>query len=147
MPTGAAGRIRGLRIRAGRSKPEMAERLGLNAAWYEDLEQQDDALAETLTLFQAMELAALLGVRLDALFADGGASGTHVPLLELPERIREHMTREGLSIEALEAQVGGPLGELMDSPLQAAATLPLGSFQSLASALRIDWRSLIPESE
>ena len=144
---GTAAQIRALRIRAGRSKAEMVERLGLNAAWYEDLEAKDDELPSTLTLFQGMELASLLGVRLDELFSAGGAPAAHIALVELPERIRAHMAREGLSIEEFEERAGWAVSEFLDAPLQAAATLPILFFQSLASVLGIDWHLLIPDSE
>jgi transcriptional regulator with XRE-family HTH domain len=37
-----AARIRGLRIRAGKPQAEMSQLLGLNLAWYSDLEKRDD---------------------------------------------------------------------------------------------------------
>jgi transcriptional regulator with XRE-family HTH domain len=144
---GTAAQIRALRIRAGRSKAEMVERLGLNAAWYEDLEAKDDELPATLTLFQGMELASLLGVGLGDLFSAAGAPAARIALVDLPERIRVHMARERLSIDELEERLGWAVTEFVDAPLQAAATLPILFFQSLASVLGIDWLLLIPDSE
>ena len=40
--SGTAARVRTFRIKAGRSKDEMVQRLGLNPAWYEDIEKNDD---------------------------------------------------------------------------------------------------------
>jgi DNA-binding XRE family transcriptional regulator len=65
--TGLAARLRAIRVRAGKSQAEIAQRLGLNEAWYADLEQRDGELAASLTLFKAMELASLFGVTLHEL--------------------------------------------------------------------------------
>ena len=56
MPTLArmntASRIRLLRIKSGKSEIEMA--VGINLAWYCDLERYDDELTSTLTIAQAL---------------------------------------------------------------------------------------------
>jgi transcriptional regulator with XRE-family HTH domain len=144
---GTAAQIRALRIGAGRSKAEMVERLGLNAAWYEDLEAKDDELPATLTLFQGMELAALLGVTLGDLFSAAGAPAARIALVELPERMRAQMAREHISVEDYEERAGWSVSDFLDAPLQAAATLPILFFQSIASVLGVDWLTLIPDSE
>src|SRR5258706_10745723 len=102
---GTAAQIRAFRIRAGKTRAEMAENLGLNEAWYGDLEQNDEELASTLTLFQGMELASALGVSLRDLVQSDPATEL-VPLMELPDLIRARMSRDGLSIEQLEDKVG-----------------------------------------
>ena len=43
---GPAARIRGLRIRAGKSQAEMSQLLELNPAWYADLEYRDNLFPE-----------------------------------------------------------------------------------------------------
>ncbi len=142
---GIAEKIRSARIRAGKSKSEVAKQLGLNAAWYDDLERCDDELAATLTLFQAMALAALLGLRLAELCGDGAPPAEAVPLLDLPARIATHLRNAGLSLQQFEDQVGWELGPFMDSPVKVAAELPLAFLQALAAALGMDWLSLVPD--
>jgi transcriptional regulator with XRE-family HTH domain len=144
---GTASRIRSLRIRAGKSKPDVAERLGLNAAWYDDLEQNDDELASTLTLFQAMDLASVLDVTLRELVSGEAAGEEPIPLVELPERIRDHVARTGLSVEALEAQVGWSLDDFLASPVTVTAEVPVAFLQALAAPLAIDWLRLVPDEE
>lgn len=144
---GIAESIRTARIRAGKSKAEVAAHLGLNAAWYDDLEQRDDELAATLTIFQAMDLAALLGVRLGDLFGDDALPGQPVAIIDLPERIREHLVSAGLSLDQFEDQVGWELGPFLASPVQVAAELPIAFFQALAATLGIHWLSLAPEPD
>jgi transcriptional regulator with XRE-family HTH domain len=144
---GIASRIRSLRIRAGKSKIQVAERLGLNAAWYDDLEQNDDELASTLTLFQAMDIASVLGVTLRELVTEDAAGEEPIPLVELPERIRDHIARAGTSVEALEAQVGWSLDDLLASPVTVAAEVPVAFLQALAEQLAIDWLRLVPADE
>jgi transcriptional regulator with XRE-family HTH domain len=142
---GSSDQIRAFRVRAGKTKAEMVERLGLNAAWYEDLERNDDELASTLTLFQAMELASVLAVTVRELMAGDAVPDELIPLLELPDRIREHMSRDGISIEQLEDQVGCELRLFLDSPLLAAAEHPLRCLQGIARYLGINWLALVPD--
>jgi len=142
---GTANKIRTARIRAGKSKTEVAERLGLNTAWYDDLERRDDELAATLTIFQAMDLASLLGFRLGDLFGDSALPGQAVAIIDLPARIRAHLASAGLSLKQFEDQVGWELGPFLDSPVKLAAELPIAFFQALAPQLGIHWPSLAPE--
>jgi transcriptional regulator with XRE-family HTH domain len=142
---GTAAQIRTCRVRAGKSPGEVAERLGLNAAWYGDLEQHDDELASTLTLFQAMELASILEVSLRALLSEGAPSGESVSLLDLPARINAYVAREGISIAQFEEQVGWELREFMTSPVKAAAELPIIFLQAISAPLGVDWLSLVPD--
>lgn len=125
----------------------MAQSLGLNTAWYEDLEQNEGELASTLTLFQAMHLASLLGVRLHALFGVAAPPADRVALIDLPERVLAHAKRAGVTVDALEREIGWDLRELLDSPVQAAAELPVAFFMALAAPLGIDWLSLAPEED
>jgi hypothetical protein len=67
--------------------------------------------------------------------------------MELPGRIRAHLAREGLSVEQFEDQVGWELGDLIESPLQAAAEFPIVFLQAVADKLGINWLSLIPEED
>ena len=144
---GTAERIRTARIRAGKSKAEVAQRLGLNAAWYDDLERRDDELAATLTIFQAMDLASLLGLRLSDLFGDGALPGQPVAIIDLPARIRAHLASAGLSLDQFEDQVGWELGPFLASPVKMAAELPIAFFQALAAPLGMHWLSLVPEPD
>src|SRR5471032_1305605 len=96
---GTAAQIRSRRIRAGKSQNEVAQRLGLDAAWYDDLEHRDDELVSTLTLFQATELASILAVRVPDLLSDGTRPDQRIPLVDLRARINAYLAREGLSIE------------------------------------------------
>jgi transcriptional regulator with XRE-family HTH domain len=139
-----AARVRALRIRAGKSQTEMAERLGLNVAWYADLERKDDQLAQTLTLFKAMELASLLGVTVHELL-DQPAVAQRIAILELPDRILDYARDAGISIEKLEENLGSDLSDFLASPLQSASELPILFFQKLATVLRLNWLALIPD--
>jgi hypothetical protein len=125
----------------------MAKNLGLNEAWYGDLEQRDEELASTLTLFQAMELASALGVRLPDLVPGSPAPAERISVMELPDLIRARMSRDGLSIEQLEDRVGWDLKEFIESPLQVATELPIAFLQALAAHLDISWLALVPAED
>ena len=141
---GTAARIRELRIGLGKSEAEMAQLLGINIHWYGDLEQHDDELISTLSLSQAMRVALLLGVALHDLIAEGNRPSQVTALAQLPECIISHATREGISVEQFEDRVGWKLRQFLDSPVQAAAQLPLIFFQDLAAGLGVDWLSIVP---
>src|SRR5689334_8822127 len=96
---GIAARIRAYRVRAGKSAAEVAKHVGLNQAWYDDLEHYDDELVSTLTLFQAVELAALFGVRLCDLVGDETSAGASASLIDLPSLIEAHTARAGIPLE------------------------------------------------
>jgi transcriptional regulator with XRE-family HTH domain len=142
---GTAAQIRSYRVRAGKSSSEVAHQIGLNDAWYHDLEQNDDELASTLTLFQGIELASALGVRLHDLIGEAAAPRMAVPLMDLPSLVGAHLARAGMSMEAFEEQVGWDLQELMQAPLKAAAESPIMFLQAIAEQLGMNWLSLVPE--
>jgi len=140
-----AANVRTARIRAGKSRAEVAAHLALNPAWYDDLEQRDGELAATLTLFQGVALAELFGLRLADLFGVSVPAGERVALPDLPDRILAHVAASGGSINALEEQLGWELGPFMESPVQFATELPMVFFQALADVLGICWLLLVPD--
>lgn len=143
---GTSERIRGLRIRAGQSQAQVAQALGINAAWYADLERDDDHLASTLSLFQAMQLASVLGVPLHELFG-AGHPAPRIALIDLPDLVVAHAHRERLTIEQLGQTLGWELRDFIDSPIQAAAGLPIRFLQDLSAALGINWLALAPDED
>jgi transcriptional regulator with XRE-family HTH domain len=145
LRAGTANRIRALRIRAGKSQADMAQRLGLNIAWYADLESRDEELASTLTIFKAMELASLLGVTLHELLDEPPLMDERIALMDLPERILAHAKRQGLSVEQMQERLGWELREFLDTPLSAAAELPIQFFRAVAATLGINWLALVPD--
>ena len=141
---GTAAQIRSRRIRAGKSQNEVAQHLGLETVYYEDLEHQDDELISTLTLFQAMELASILDVGVHDLLSDRTRPDRRIALADLPARINAYVAREGLSIEQLEDELSWELRDFLRSPLKEADRLPIMFFQAIAARIGIDWLSLIP---
>lgn len=123
----------------------MAASLGLNGAWYADLETRDDELAATLTMFKAMELASLLGVPLHDLFDAPAPGDAHLSLVDLPDHIAAHAKKARMSIEQLEEKTGWDLREFLASPVQTAAELPILFFQAVAAELGMNWLILVPD--
>jgi transcriptional regulator with XRE-family HTH domain len=144
---GTAERIRNCRVRAGKSAQQIAAELGLNEAWYRDLESKDDELTSTLTLFQAMQLASLLGVRLEELLTETVPSSSKIALWDLPSMMKDHIAREGISIEEFENRVGCELQEFLQSPVKVAAEIPIMLLRDIAAPLGIHWLSLVPEQD
>lgn len=142
---GTAENIRNFRVRVGKSAREVSAELGLNEAWYSDLESYDDELASTLTLFQATQLATLLGVRLRDLVEENPSSAVTVGLLDLPAFVEAYLEREHLSVEEFEGLVGWELKEFLQSPVAAAAEMPIAFLRDLSGHLGVSLLSLLPE--
>lgn len=142
---GIAENIRSARIRAGKSRAEVAAHLALNPAWYDDLEQRDGELAATLTLFQGVALAELFGLRLADLFGETAPAGERIALPDLPDRIRAHLAAAGMSLDQFEQRLGWDLEPFMEAPVQLATELPIAFFQALADVLGIHWLLLVPD--
>lgn len=145
MQKSIAETLRNARIRAGKSRAEVAAHLALNPAWYDDLEQRDGELAATLTLFQGVVLAELFGLRLADLFGEIVPAGERIALPDLPERIRTHLATTSISLDQFEQQLGWELGPFMEAPVQLATELPIAFFQALADVLGIHWLLLVPD--
>ena len=141
---GTAARIRNCRVRAGKSAREVAQQLGINDAWYDDLEQRDDELTSTLTLFQAIELASVLGVPLHELLGAEPSSDVSISLADLTASINEYVARNAISVDDFQDQVGWELRDFIQSPLKVAAESPITFIQALAERLGFDWLALVP---
>jgi len=144
---GIAATLRSHRIRAGKSQTDLADELRLNPAWIQDLERRDGELAATLSLFQAMELAAAVGTDLRTIFATDAPVGPHVSIIELPGMVRALLDREGRTVADLEDELGWEIVPLLEAPLQVATELPLAFLQALAARLGIPWLAMIAEDE
>jgi transcriptional regulator with XRE-family HTH domain len=140
---GIAETIRAYRVRAGKSAKQVASDLGINDAWYRDLETYDDELASTLTLFQAKHLALLLGVELSQLLIENEQAGRKVGLLDLPSTVRKHIEAENLSIEEFENLVGWEMKGFLESPVAAAAEMPIAFLRDLSNLLGVSLLSLL----
>ena len=140
-----AARIRAYRIRAGKSQADLAKSLDINIAWYADLESRDDELAATLTMFKAMELASMLGVKLHELLGAPPITGKGMTLIEVPDHILAYAKHAGISVAQLEEQIGWELRNFIAHPIQGATELPIRFFQTVATLLGIDWLLLVPD--
>ena len=142
---GTAACIRAYRIRAGKSQADFAKSLDLDIAWYADLESRDDELAATLTIFKAMELASILGVKLHELLDVPPVTGKGITLIELPDHILAYARHADMSVEQLEKQIGWELRNFIAHPIQGATELPIQFFQAVATLLEINWLLLVPD--
>lgn len=144
---GTASQIRNYRVRAGKSPGEVAAHLGLNDAWYSDLERYDNEFVSTLTLFQAMQLASLLDVWLHDLVGVSALPDESISLMDLTSRVTAHVARKGISVEQFEDEIGWELRDFLQSPIKVASESPIIFLQAIAEHLGIDWLSLVPHEE
>jgi len=141
-----ARRIREFRSRTGKSETEVAQLLGINIHWYYDLEMHDDELTSTLSLAQALELAAQLGVSLHDLLAVSVRPENAVMLQDLPKYVERHLVIDGITVDEFSDRIGWDLAPFLGEPVEVGSGLPIMFFQDLADGLGIPWPDVLPHS-
>ena len=141
-----AENIRACRVRAGKSAKDVAADLGINDAWYRDVEQHDDEMISTLSIFQSMRLASLLNVQLHELVGET-APEEKISLVDLPALVETYVRSKGISFEEFEEQVGWEVREFLRSPLGYFSQVPLALLVDLSRRLGLNWLSLVPEED
>ena len=127
----------------GKSAQEVAADLGINDAWYADLERYDDELASTLTLFQAKHLATLVSAPLSDLLIENEHCARRVSLLDLPALIRTYIEAEQLSLEEFEDLIGWEVERFLESPVASAAEMPIAFLRDLSNHLDVSLLALL----
>jgi transcriptional regulator with XRE-family HTH domain len=142
IDTGAAERIRALRVKLGRSEQELASDLGLTSRSYSDLEQDDEELESAVSIAQALKLAKLLHTDLLTLLGE-----TETPLKIPIARVRAALNAQlGNSAEAkelIEDTINWDLGPFLEGSDEWATVYTIGFVRQLAIAIEVDWQVLL----
>src|SRR5687767_11903163 len=112
-------RLKALRLKAGLDPDILADQIGISAGWYEDLENEEGQVEETLDLEQVRKLALQLNVGLSQ-FLTGAPLPPGTPVLtftELARHLRRRLEDEVRLVE-LEEKMGWELGTFMKHPEQ-----------------------------
>lgn len=133
-------RIRQLRQARGLSAEELAQRIGVNIAWYHDVEAYPSEVSSTLSLAQLARLAKelelvsaalLLGESFDA---EAPSLGRTALVAELQRAVDERRQ----PIDVVSAEIGWDVSALLGDPEQLAA-FNVDGLRDLCDYLGVDW--------
>ncbi len=137
-----ADRISKRRKELGLDPNELGCSLGLNEAWYADIEAYEDELESTLTLRQALSLAERLDVSLHWLVFGDEHSGQTLGSDDIPILIEQHLKASSQSRENFENQIGWDLGD-WSNPREAQLESSLIFLRDLAEGLGVSYGALL----
>jgi transcriptional regulator with XRE-family HTH domain len=139
-----AKRIRERRMELALSEAALAKELGVSLESHGDLEQHQDELARCVTLQQATQLSARLGIPLLELLS-GRESSLPMPSPDqVAQQITLHLASTGCSLRSLEESASWELQAFLVEPLPVARCQPIMFFQDLAKVLNAAPLGLIP---
>jgi transcriptional regulator with XRE-family HTH domain len=145
--THVAKRIVEARERAGASGIDLAQKLGISLAAYDDLEAYDHEAYMCVSLDQLRSLARLLKVSLRALLSQGEASLDNGDLSpsELVRRIQNYLHMHSLSIGQFEKQVGCAISPVMENPDALWQTWNVDALHDVCVPLEVSWLTVLPK--
>lgn len=139
-----AQRLKALREKAGLDTGNLSEAIGISASWFDDLENGEGELEESLDLEQIRQLALLLQVDIARLL-----TGAPVPLgtkpitfKDLARHIRRRLENES-GLEALEEKCGWDLGGFVKRPDTEGWGQRTGFFRDVCGMLGLDWLGIV----
>ncbi len=124
----------------GLSAEFIADKLGINKAWYFDLESESTELSYTLYLWQLEELMHILGLSMTDLFPGHIPSGGGtLSIAEVRDRLCLYLQREGISIAQFEEEAGwSGIEEFLEDP-DSAGNWNLEQLADVCERLSIHW--------
>ena len=143
----AANRFRAARIRLGVSEQEVAERWGLEASMYWDLELYDDEVFTCIDLDDVPRLARVLETPVMTLLfgSEPESPLAPVPYEEVARRITEETTRRSMDLEQLAETVGWDLEPIVRQP-DEVGKLNVEGLYDICSAVGLDWVAVLAEA-
>jgi transcriptional regulator with XRE-family HTH domain len=143
-----AARLKELRLKAGLDAGGLADSIGISGTWYEELEEEDGLLEETLDLEQIRKLSLLLNVGLAHLLTGSPLPPGVVPLdfKGLALHLRRRLESEP-SLESLEEKIGWDLGAFLKRPETEGWGQRLAFFRAVCLELKLDWLGILAYGE
>lgn len=141
-------RLRSLREAAGLRAENLADEIGISAVWFEELENGEAALEESLDLEQVRKLSLLVGVGL-AVLVTGEPVPPGVPPLsfkDLARHLRRRLENEP-GLESLEEKSGWDLGAFLKRPDPEGWGQRIPFFRDVCAVVGVDWRGILAYGE
>lgn len=143
-----AARLKALRLKAGLDAGNLADAIGISGTWYEELEEEDGLLEDSLDLEQIRKLSLLLNVGLAHLLTGSPVPPGVAPLdfKGLALHLRRRLESE-TSLEALEEKIGWDLGAFLKRPETEGWGQRVVFFQAVCLELKLDWLGVLAYGE
>ena len=138
--------IKDLREKAGKSREEMAQSLGISSASYSDLELDDKELLLALSLRTIEKMCDIFGIGLiDLLADDKQLFRLPAPLSfeQLVEMIKVHMAARGMTRQQFEDECDWYLPAHLADP-ETIWNQPVMFLQDVCRCLGLDWLAVVP---
>ena len=161
----ASDRLKALRVKAGLEPENLADQIGINAIWYDDLENGEVDMDDTLDLDQIRKLSLLLGVGMSHLVVGHPLPPGVKPLsfLELARHLKRKLA-EGVdteagagnmsgaadyqaNLDALEETVGWSLDAFLKSPNMEGWGQRMPFFKDVCGSQYLDWMGILAYCE
>lgn len=134
------------RVRAGLTAEDLAERGGLPAAWYRDLEHDADEAYANLSLAHLSWLAHMLEVRPQELILPHDERvETDVTFDALSEALTRLYEARGGTLEDFSLYIGWDMADVLIDP-EMFWNFNVDGLQDCSRAVGLDWRRAIPNS-
>lgn len=141
-------RLRSLREKVGLLTENLADEIGISPAWFEELENGDSSLEETLDLEQIRKLSLLLGVGLSTLLTGSPLPPDIRPISfkDLARHLRRRLETEP-GLDALEEKTGWDLGAFLKRPDPEGWSQRIPFFRDVCATLGLDWLGVVAYGE
>ena len=139
-----AHRLREARERSGKSIDEMAGLLGMSWEGYNELEEDDDEIFESVSLRQVVTLGHALNLDLAEFFSSGPAKkrAESASLETLAEKISQYLVTEKLTVDEFEETAGWEVRHALTDPSRFMGFNLLG-FIEVSEIVGVDWRAVL----
>ena len=123
---------------------QLARRIGLNSAWYYDLEGGPERVSREISIGKLYELCRELHVPPSSLFKE---EDEH-PFIGSPEAfvelLKKHLTARSISIATFAEEIGWDLADAISDP-NSLGDLNSDGFIAVCDALGLAWREILDE--
>lgn len=144
----AGERLKSLREKVGLNAGNLADEIGISAAWFEELENGETSLEDSLDLEQLRKLSLLLGAGLSTLVTGSPLPPDLRPVSfkDLARHLRRRLESE-TGLDALEEKTGWDLGAFLKRPDTEGWGQRIPFFRDVCGALGLDWLGILAYGE
>ena len=141
-----AGRIRDARLKIELDESEIARRLGISLASYDDLEAYDDEAFTVPTLGDLVRLAEIVRVEPRVLLLGAEAHGIQrtFTFRHIAERVAHQIAARGITVAELGDEIGYDVRPLLDSS-EALWHYDVEALYNICKTVDMDWVAALPD--
>ena len=137
-------RLRGARERLGLTLEEVANRMGLSARWYYDLEAYPDEVSSTVSLAHLQVLGQTLGLEPATILVGETTSPTdRGGFRDVVDGLERRMKSEGLDAKTLGERLGWDIRGVLADP-EELWTFNVAGLRDVCLGVGVDWLAVLP---